>query len=294
MPDPADAPNVAIHLLADASVDLHTHTIFSDGHWQPDALVAHLAERGFRLAAIADHDRFDHLPAIQAQAAERGLTLLPAVEVTTNWHGRVAHLLCYAHALPQQGALARLTAATRDGMRENNAAVAAELGRRGYAFPRQAEVLAASGGRIERPIDNARLLVAHGYVATMETALALIADAGYHIVSAPLAEAVAAAHADGALALIAHPGRRDGEVPPYEPELLATLLDELPLDGIEAYYAVHTPEQTAAYLALARQRGLLVSAGSDSHGPRQRLPIAYPARDVAALLERLGLGPSCY
>lgn len=288
----SSSPDVS-HLPTDlpdgVSVDLHTHTVFSDGHWQPDALVAHLAERGFWLAAIADHDRFDHLPAIQAQAAERGLTLLPAVEVTTNWHGRVAHLLCYARTLPPNGALARLTAATRDGMRENNAAVAAELARRGYAFPRQAEVLAASGGRVERPIDNARLLLAHGYVATMDTALALIADAGYRIVSAPLAEALAAAHADGALALIAHPGRRDGEVPPYEPELLAALLDEIPLDGIEAYYAVHTPEQTAAYLALARQRGLLVSAGSDSHGPRQRLPIAYPARGVAALLERLGL-----
>lgn len=291
MPKISDVSSFPIHLPAGAPVDLHTHTVFSDGHWRPDALITHLAELGFRLAAIADHDRFDHLPAIQAHAAERGLALLPAVEVTTNWHGRVAHLLCYARALPPDGALARLTAATRDGMRENNDAVAAELVRRGYAFPRQEEALAASGGRVERPIDNARLLLAHGYVATMGAALALIAGAGYHIISAPLAEAVAAAHADGALALIAHPGRRDGEVPPYEPELLATLLDEIPLDGIEAYYAVHRPDQTAAYLALARQRDLLVSAGSDSHGPRQRLPIAYPARDVAALLERLDLSP---
>ena len=60
----------------------------------------------------------------------------------------------------------------------------------------------------------------------------------------------------------------------------------MPLDGIEVYYPLHTAAQVAAYEALARERGLLVSAGSDSHGPRQRLPIAYEARQCAALLAR--------
>ncbi len=284
-------------LSGDAPIDLQLHTVYSDGDWEPVALFDHLAAAGFRLAAVTDHDRMDRLSELTALGAARSVGVVPGVEVTATWHGRVAHLLCYAGpgptpdapTLPPDGALARLTAATVAGVRANTAAVRAELERRGYAFPRAEEVLAALPDPLARPASNARLLLAHDYVATTGEALALMAEAGYHIISAPLAEAVAAAHADGALALLAHPGRHDAEIPRYPPELLAQVCDEVPLDGIEAYYPRHTPEQTAGYLAFARERGLLVSAGSDSHGPRQRLPIAYPARDVAALLERLGV-----
>jgi hypothetical protein len=39
------------------------------------------------------------------------------------------------------------------------------------------------------------------------------------------------------------------------------------MDGIEARYNLHTPEDTARYLALAERLGLLTSGGSDFHGP---------------------------
>lgn len=284
-------------LPADAPVDLHLHTVYSDGHWEPAALFDQLARGGFRLVAVTDHDRVDRLAGLVALGSEWGVGVVPGVEVTANWHGRVAHLLCYAGrgrtpdapTLPADGALARLTAATVAAVRANTAAVRTELERRGYAFPRAEEVLRGERDPLARPATNARLLLAHGHTATMEEALGLIADAGYRIVSAPLAEAVAAAHADGALALLAHPGRQDAEIPCYPPDLLARVCDAVPLDGIEAYYPLHTPEQTAGYLAFAHARGLLISAGSDSHGPRQRLPIPYPAHDVSALLGRLGV-----
>jgi hypothetical protein len=147
------------------------------------------------------------------------------------------------------------------------------------------------GGRSAptRPIDNASLLFAHGYVADLQSGLGIIQEVGYVQIAAPLEEAVAAAHADDALAMLAHPGRGGGEIHRYEPEELALMSDEIPLDGVEAYYPTHTETQVAAFCALAQRRALLVSAGSDSHGPRQRLPIPYPASLVAALLERCGV-----
>lgn len=280
-----------------SSVDLHLHTVYSDGHWEPAALFDHLASAGFRLVAVTDHDRVDRIAELVALGAERGVGVVPGIEVTANWHGRVAHLLCYAGrgrtpcgpTSPADGALARLASATVAAVRANTSAVRAELEGRGYVFPRAEEVLRGEHDPLARPASNARLLLAHGHVTTMGEALALIADAGYRIISAPLAEAVVAAHADGALAVLAHPGRQDAEIPRYSPELLARVCDETPLDGIEAYYPLHTPEQTEGYLAFAHARGLLVSAGSDSHGPRQRLPIAYPAHILEALLARLGV-----
>src|SRR5512133_164560 len=90
--------NASIHnlvLAAGAAVDLHMHTVYSDGTWLPEQLLDHLVERGFSLAAIADHDRVDTLPGLQQMAGQRGLPLLVAVEMTTLWRDEMTDVLCY-------------------------------------------------------------------------------------------------------------------------------------------------------------------------------------------------------
>lgn len=279
-----------LSLRADDSLDLQIHTVLSDGHWEPPALFAHLEESGFRLVAISDHDTCEHVAELQRLGAEHGVIVLPAVEVTTEWHGASAHLLCYASD-GFHGALPALTAETVDRQLDNTRAVHQELLRRGYTFPRQMITLGSQEQPLW-PIDNARLLLDHGYVPDLASALSAISEAGYKQIRAPLVEAVSAARADGALAVIAHPGRGGGEIHRYDVEELTRLLDEVPLDGIEVYYPTHTQEQISAYRLLAANRGLLVSAGSDSHGPRQRLPIPYPASTVVDLLNRCGIAVS--
>jgi len=275
-------------LPRDAPVDLHLHTIHSDGQWRPEALFDHLADRGFRIVAVTDHDTVDTYDELSALGAERGVLVIPGVEATANWHGRLAHVLCFA-SVPIEGPLRALVRETEQAMLDNTAAVHRELLRRGYRFPRQRDVLPATAGVPRRPIDNATLLHAHRDAPDMATALAIIADAGYRIASAPIGRVVDAAHASGAVALLAHPGRGGGEIQDYPPDLLGVLLDEVALDGVEAHYPLHTEAQTASYEHLAHQRGLLVSCGSDSHGPAQRFPIGYQASIAHDLLERLGI-----
>jgi predicted metal-dependent phosphoesterase TrpH len=272
----------AITLRAGNHIDLHLHTTYSDGHWRPAELFEYLGAAKFSVVAVTDHDTIDHLDEMRALGVAHGVHVIGGVEVTTNWRGMVAHLLCYADRFTGD-ALARIIDRTRQGMEENTREVLRELERRGYRFPRR-EVLREQGGEVVRPIDNARLLLEHGDAANLEEAMEMIADAGYRIISAPLADAVEAAHASGAVAILAHPGRGGGEIQQYELPMVDAMQAEILLDGIEAYYATHTPEQVAAYTTLAAARGLMVSAGSDSHGPRQRYPIAYPAAYAARLL----------
>jgi predicted metal-dependent phosphoesterase TrpH len=267
---------------------LQLHTTYSDGHWSPEALFAHLAETGFRAVAITDHDRLDARGELRALGEARGILVIPGVEMTTSWRGMSAHLLCYAESLGA-GALAALAERTTRGQIENTQQVYEALRGQGFVFSRQEAVLADQAGQLKRPVDNARLLEGHGYAADRARALTMIAEAGYRSITAPLAEVVEAAHADGALAVLAHPGRGGGEIQRYDPPLLAEVLAEIPLDGIEVRYPTYTPEQVAAYMAFAAEHGLLVSAGSDSHGPRQRLPVPYPAEVCTALLARLGI-----
>ena len=282
-------PAAKTTLSAHDAVDLHMHTTYSDGQWSPVALFDQLASQQFRLVAVTDHDRVDRIGEMQELGAARNIAVLAGVEVTTDWNGLMAHLLCYGFN-PAGGALAALTHQTFTGQLANTEAVHAELLRRGYTFPRQAATLAANGGVLVRPRDNAVLLLDHGYVADIQAGKALMTEAGYRSIGVPLADAIAAAHADGGVAIIAHPGRREAGFTFYTP----TLLDDvraagLPLDGIEVYYPTYTPEQVQEYEAYVKQHRWLAGAGSDSHGPRQRYPIVYQADQIAALLERCGM-----
>ncbi len=275
----------------DTLIDLHLHTTCSDGHWTPPALFDQLAERGVTIASVTDHDRLDHLPEILALGAERGITVIPGVEITARWRETAAHILCYAPlgAGFTSDALRSVVDGIRSTMLANTTMIYQTLRQRGYDFPRQDEILADQSGQPIRAGDVARLLLESGHVTTPAQAMALIYEAGYLQATAPLGEVVEVARASGAVSLLAHPGRGGGEIHRYDQWEIEALLGEIPLDGIEVHYPAHTEEQIAVYMGLARRHDLLISAGSDSHGPRQRLPVAYPAARASALLSRLGL-----
>jgi predicted metal-dependent phosphoesterase TrpH len=115
----------------------------------------------------------------------------------------------------------------------------------------------------------------------------MITEAGYRSIKVSMAEAVEAAHHSGAICLIAHPGRREANFTFYSLELLDQVRAEIPLDGIEVYHPMHTPELVETYLAYAREHKLLQSTGSDSHSLPTRMPIKYRAEISRALLERV-------
>lgn len=134
----------------------------------------------------------------------------------------------------------------------------------------------------------------HALVALLEaqgldrrSAGRLAVDAGCELVLSPIASVVAAAQQSGALCILAHPGRADGFIC-FDEELLDALRREVPIDGLEVYYPLHTLAQVAQFHAYALTHELLISAGSDSHGP-ERPPIRYAAGQCRALLERLGI-----
>jgi 3',5'-nucleoside bisphosphate phosphatase len=275
----------------DGLIDLHLHTTYSDGHWRPAALFDELATRGVDVASVVDHDQLDHLPEVLALGAARGIMVIPGSEATANWRGTAAHILCYAP--PASGfagdALRAVLDRTRAAMLANTAEVYDYFRQRGYNFPRQREILVEQGGQPVRAGDVGRLLMESGYVRTLGEAMARVIEAGYRQATAELADVVEATHASGGICLLAHPGRGEGEIHRYEPEEIEALLRDVPLDGIEVYYPTHTPAQVTALTTLAQRHNLLISAGSDSHGPRQRLPIGFPASAAAALLARLGV-----
>ncbi|HEX5502782.1 MAG TPA: PHP domain-containing protein [Thermomicrobiales bacterium] len=275
----------AAPLPADAPLDLHLHTRVSDGDWTPETLVAHLAARGFRVAAVADHDAIDAVAPATALAAAHGLAIVPAVEVTTRWDGRQWHLLVYGAGLDGTPFRALVDEQRRRHVAAAERAVAA-LAAAGHAVP---SLGAEIGDRPPLPIYVMKALVRAGLAPDLLAANALVTGLGVPFyIDVPLREAVETAHAAGGVAVLAHPGRPEPET--LTEERFERMLREAPLDGLEVHYPTHTDGQRALYDRLAARHGLLRSAGSDSHGPdRPRAPLAYPAALVAPLLARCGL-----
>lgn len=275
-------------LTPDAQIDLHMHTTYSDGRWPAQQLIDYLVNAGFDLVAITDHDRVDMVANSQALAAAKNLPVLAGVEMSTEWNGHMGHILCYGFD-PENNYLSTVTENVVRLQLENTHAVHDELLRRGYTFPREAEVLAENDGKLRRPADNGRLLREHGYATDWQTALRMIREAGFHSIMANMAETVEAAHRSGAVCLIAHPGRREHNFTFYDTALLDQLRAEVPIDGIEVYHPYHSPEIIETYLAYVHKHNLLLSTGSDSHSMPGRMPIKHRAEISRQLLERVGI-----
>lgn len=273
-------------LAADAAIDLQVHTTYSDGKWTPEQLIDYLISEQFGLVAITDHDRVDTVASLQHLATQMQLPVLVAAELSTSWRGEATDILCYGFDPPGKE-LYDLTQDVLRRQREITREVHANLLRKGYEFPRQQEVLKASGGEPLHVNDLIRLVGEHGYGTEEESAAKIVFDAGYYYATNDIAAVVDAAHRCGGVCLIAHPGR-GVYFTRYDVSLLDQLRQEVPIDGFEAYYPDHTAEQIEMYLEYARKHRLLVSSGSDSHGPEKK-PIKYRAELSRDLLERVGI-----
>ncbi len=241
-------------------IDLQMHTVLSDGTWQPQDLLAHLKAHQFTAAAITDHDRVDTAAELQRLAARLDVRLLVAAELTTTWEGQLTDLLCYGFN-PENPGLRALT--------ENLLSRQQTMTREAGVGLEDLEAIVALPAS-QQPSELRKRSRQPGRATT------------------PIEEAVARVREAGGVSLLAHPGRTTDGFLPFDRERLDRLRSQVPFDGLEVFYPKHTAAQVELFRIYACDHSLLVSAGSDSHGP-ERLPIAYPAELCHALLRRLSV-----
>jgi 3',5'-nucleoside bisphosphate phosphatase len=248
------------------SIDLHSHTTYSDGVLTPGELVRAAAAAGVRVLAVTDHDTTEGVTEALQAATSVGLRILPGIEISSRHGERNLHMLAF---FPRSalGRLADWQAERRAARWERLLGMLDRLDELGAPVDRQAvlaEREAHPGSNPGRP-HVARALVAAGHVADMQQAFEIYLARGkpaYVEDRVPdAATAIAMAHRLGGVTSLAHPNIDDLD------QILEELV-ELGLDGVEAFHGSHEPEVAQHYLARARALGLLVSGGSDFHGPR--------------------------
>ena len=276
-------------------VDLHLHTTWSDGRWEPRRAVVEAANLGFAAIAITDHDVVGGLDEAAAAARERGIALVPGVELTADWDGRTIHILGHGidPAEPRlRAALERaehLTGAHVDRVLAALDAAGTPIG------PEQLEkyrVKYAGGASL------VLAMVEHGVLKRAANGLGLLVLASREPRGYTAAEAIQLIHGAGGAASLAHPVKIRKKQPLLGADDLRPLV-EAGLDGIEVWQIVHGPRERAHYAGLADQLGLLAVGGSDCHGPRrhvgarlgsQRVPFAV----YEALLKRIASRQNTY
>lgn len=284
-------------LAADTAIDLQMHTTYSDGSWTPEQLIDYLVSEQFGVVAITDHDRVDTITSLQQLAAEKGLPVLAAVEMSASWRDEPTDVLCFGFD-PEKNALNDLAQDIAHRQRENTREVYENLRQKGYISSEQqgdveepllSHELAAllEKPSSQQPHELVALLKKHGYGTGEPSVGKMITDAGFFWATTDIAAVVDATHRSGGVCLIAHPGRGEGYTC-YDANLLDELRQEVPIDGFEVYYPAHTAEQIAMYLEYAQKHHLLISSGSDSHSSEKK-PIKYRAELSRHLLERLGI-----
>ena len=248
-----------------AFIDLHTHTTASDGTASPAELVAMAASQGLAAVAVTDHDTLAGLPEARAAGAEHGVEVIAGVELSVADERGSIHLV--GLFLPDSpGPLAKRLDWLRERRHDRNKRILEKLAALGVPL-QYASVTALAQGAVGRP-HIAQALLAMGAVTSFKEAFTRFLGAyGKAYVpkdKLPLPEAIELIHAEGGLAVLAHPYLL-GLSGPALAETVARYRDA-GLDAIEAFYTEHSQYQTLEYLALARKLGLAVSGGSDYHG----------------------------
>lgn len=104
-------------------IDLHVHTLASDGSDAPETVVRKAAAAGLRAVAITDHDTFAGLPEALAAGTARGIEVVPGVELSTVWGGEEVHLLGYYMDTDNAALRALMTRATDERNARNETMV---------------------------------------------------------------------------------------------------------------------------------------------------------------------------
>jgi hypothetical protein len=274
-------------------VDFHVHSTVSDGRFEPEGVIELALRAGIQLLAITDHDAIEGYDRALARLAERaavgapgGLRLVAGVELSTSLEDEEVHILGYfAAGVPDalRPFLAEASRARRERIEEG----VRNLNRLGVAVTLD-EVARLSPGRSIGRSHLARALVERGTACTIADAFRrfLATRTGVVPPSRNRAEDATALVRDlGGVAILAHP-------PLDRADRIARRLAPLGLAGLELFGKTRRGVDQLYLETIARELGLVGSAGSDWHGHGKVADlagVAVGADRIRPFLERLSL-----
>ncbi len=242
--------------------DLHCHTICSDGSDSPSTVLELAKQAGLQGLSITDHDSIDaYTPQLFAKAGELSLRLLSGIEVSSELDDHSIHILGYGIDL-HDSSFKQFLCSMQTRRSARNRAILQKLALRGMGIREEELLQAATHRTIGRP-HIAQLMVQKKYVRSIKEAFDRFLGEGASCYASGIKyhprEVIDQIQKAKGRAVLAHPHFiKKGA-------LLRKVLD-LPLDGLECYYAHLAKELELPWIQIAKERGWMITGGSDYHG----------------------------
>jgi predicted metal-dependent phosphoesterase TrpH len=257
-----------------AAMDLHSHTLRSDGVLTPEALVAAAGAVGVKLLAITDHDTLAGVRELRRSGmVPAGLEVLPGIELNSVLEGPAKLGEGEVHVLglgvdPDDDALEAALSRQRDSRRARFEQMVARLREIGMPVDRALEDQPSTtdDDALGRP-RLARALIACGYATSIEDAFTRHLSRGRpaYVPRQGLGpvDAIRAIRAAGGIASLAHFAEAPEHIP-FIRELMAA-----GLNGLEVYYRSYEPPTVDQLRTIAADLRLVATGGTDYHGDRE-------------------------
>jgi predicted metal-dependent phosphoesterase TrpH len=251
------------------AVDLHIHTIFSDGTMTPREIVGHAKKNRLKAIAITDHDTLSGIKEALLYGVQFGVNIVPGIEISIeNPLSKENHLHLIGLFINQQAShLKKILGYLRQHRKKRMREIIVKLNKIGIdiAVDEIYNNNQTSYGRLH----IANLLLKKKYVSSIREAFDKYLKKGspgfVESMKLNAQEGINCIKNAGGLAILAHPLSPNSEL---KSDVLRTIikLRKLGLDGIEGYYPSYNKQSIQWLLNIAKTNHLIISGGSDFHG----------------------------
>ncbi len=246
-----------------ATIDLHLHTLASDGRLTPTELIQLVVKQGLKTVSITDHDSTEGLAEAYEAAKEfPHLRIIPGIEMSADLPGNEVHVLGYFldyHDVEFQATLTEF----RRGRVDRAQIMVEKLDALGMHVEWEQVQRFAGDGSVGRPHIALALVEAGYFKEPKEAFKEYLGNDGLAYYDRPKLnpiESVEMIKRVGGVPVLAHPTFMN------DMESGITELKKVGLLGMEVYYAQYD-DGTVRHLArLAKEYDLIPCGGSDYHG----------------------------
>ena len=271
-------------------IDLHTHSIASDGALSPRGVVKAAKEAGLSAIALTDHDTVEGVEEALFAGEEFGVRVIPGVEMSADFKTEM-HILGY-HVNIRSAEFADYMKIMREFRRYRNEETARLLSEAGAPVTFE-EAKSVAGGDTVGRVHFAMVMVEKGIVSSVKEGFQKWLSVGkpgyFQKQKFSPGDVIRIIKDAGGVAVLAHPKLLAIPIGEYDP--LFADLKEMGLVGVECLYNSHTDEERDFFLALTRKHGLCPTGGSDFHGqnkPHVKIGKVYGDQDIPySILEQL-------
>ncbi len=245
-------------------IDLHTHSLKSDGSMTPAEVVREAKRAGLSAIALSDHDTVDGVREAMEEGEKLGVEVVPAIEFSVQ-SATETHILGYYIDI-ENPELLRMLKEVVDLRIERNHVTCQRLNELGFDITLE-EVRALAPNNFVGRAHFARVLMDKGYTKSVKEGFDKYMSVGKYAYCEKqrltAKDAIELINKCGGVSFLAHP-----HLTKLDDESLREFLVELKgygLCGLEGYYTDFTPEMQSKYQSLAEDLGLMISGGTDFH-----------------------------